>query len=122
MSDNFRKWKSMLDAAKTQDERDLVIQAMLQDDDVVVGIGDGLPIEIVETVSKLITDSVHIAIKEMILIAEHHRVDVVPVEYLRFMLTQPVTGAVTLMEALESSGIPVDYGCIPDDVSELEGL
>jgi hypothetical protein len=122
VNENFRNWKKRLDDATTPEECDQVIGEIMSDPEASASIGNGLPIELVESVCKLVTDSVYTALREIVADADYMESDYVPVEYIKFLLTQQVTGARVLMEALDTSNIPVDYGDIPDDISSLEGL
>ena len=75
----------------------------------------------IESMAAYVQVSVETALKEILATAREMGAKVVPVEFIEYVATLPATGARQLWATMEELDVPVDWGVVPDDLSELEG-
>jgi len=84
--------------------------------------GNTLPGEQIEQMANFAEHAVNTALAELIEAAKLNGTDFVPVSVIHHLLTAPKTAVRMLWKVVNDTGIDIDFGDTPDDLSELEGL
>jgi len=76
----------------------------------------------IEAMAVYVDRSVDTALAEIVKTAEAMGSPVVPVGFIEALIGQRSTGAKQIYLTIEELDAPVDFGTVPNDLSELEGL
>ena len=84
--------------------------------------GNKLPGDQIEQMAAFAEHAVNTALAELIEAAGLNRTEFVPVDVIQHMIGLPKTAVRMLWKVVNDTGIDIDFGDTPDDLSELEGM
>jgi len=84
--------------------------------------GNKLPGDQIEQMAAFAEHAINTALAELIVAAGLNGVHAVPVEVIQHVIGLPKTAVRMLWAVVNDTGIDIDFGDTPDDLSELEGM